>query len=85
MTMTIWTGSFWKATAERAIKSAAQGILWTWAVGDEVASLLAFNWETAAYAAGGMAVFSVLTSIVSALPAVGGGGPSFGNAEALNQ
>jgi hypothetical protein len=82
--MTIWTGSFWKATAERAIKSAAQGVLWSWVVGDKVASLLTFDAATAGYAAGGMALFSVLTSIVSGLPAVGGGGPSFGNAEALN-
>lgn len=76
----IWTASFWKATAERAIKSAAQGVLWTWVVGDKVASLLTFDAGVAGYAAGGMAVFSVLTSIVSA-PAGESGGPSFGDAE----
>lgn len=76
----IWTGTFWKGAAERAIKSAAQGVLWTWAVGDKVASLYQFDWNVAAYGAGGMALFSVLTSIISA-PTGDSGGPSFGDAE----
>lgn len=79
----IWTASFWKAAAERAVKSAAQGVLWTWAVGDKIASLYNFDWSVAGYAAGGMALFSVLMSIVSAGTA--GNGPSFGGAETLNK
>lgn len=75
----IWTGDFWKATTERAVKSAAQGVLWTWVVGDKVASLMTFDLQAAAYGAGGMAVFSILTSIVSAPTA--GNGPSFGGVE----
>lgn len=75
----LWTASFWKAALERAVKSAAQGVLWTWVVADKIASLINFDWQVAGYAASGMFVFSVLTSIVSAPTA--GAGPSFGGAE----
>lgn len=75
----LWTATFWKAALERAVKSAAQAVLWTWVVGDKIASLITFDWESSLWAAGGMFVFSVLTSIVS-IPAGSSGGPSFGDA-----
>lgn len=78
----MWSLAFWKAAAERAIKSAAQGVLWTWVVGDKIASLMTFDWQAAAYGAGGMALFSLLTSIVS-VPASGTNGPSLFGTEKL--
>lgn len=77
----LWTALFWKAALERAIKSAAQGVLWSWVVADKIASLINFDWGVAGYAAGGMFIFSILTSIVSAPTA--GAGPSFGGAEVV--
>lgn len=78
----IWTAMFWKAAIERAVKSAAQGVLWTWVVGDKIASLMTFDWEVAGWAAGGMFLFSVLTSIASA--PTSGNGPSIGGVEQLS-
>jgi len=78
----MWTAAFWKAAAERAIKSAAQGVIMVWlgstgVAGDTVATLLTLDWATAGYAAGGMALLSVLSSVVSS--GVGGPGPSLAN------
>jgi hypothetical protein len=80
---TIWSGAFWKAAIERAVKSAAQGVILSWGASDSgPANLFDFDWTTAGGFAAGAAALSILMSIVS-IPA-GGGGPSFGNAETLN-
>lgn len=61
----MFTAQFVRDAAERAIKTAAQALLL--AVGAaQGADLFALNWTTAAAAAAGGFVLSVLTSIVSA-------------------
>ncbi len=72
------TSRFWAQTAERAVKSFAQGVLSTWlGVGqvlgvDDVASL----WAAGPWVGGAAtAVFSVLTSVASA-PVGSDDGPS---------
>lgn len=78
--MTVWTGSFWKAAAERAIKTAAQTAIVV--IGAEAFNVLSVDWlEVGAMSAGG-AVLSVLTSLASSH--VGGPGPSAVDAEKLN-
>lgn len=59
----MFTKSFWKQTAERAMKSAAQGLLGLWAL--DGFNVLHADWELAGGVAAGAAVLSVLTSIVS--------------------
>jgi hypothetical protein len=78
--MTLWNKSFWKATAERAIKSAAQGLVLLIG-GDVVFNAFEFDWEVAGGVTLGAAVLSVLTSIGSA--AVTGDGPSLTHTEVL--
>lgn len=68
----MWTVSFWKQSAERAIKSAAQILLLLWA-GDGLFNVIDADFEVAAGAAGGAALLSLLTSIASS-----GVGPSDG-------
>lgn len=60
----IWTGSFWKATAERAIATAAQAALAV--VGaDELLNVLEVGWpEVGAVAAGGF-VLAVLKAVAA--------------------
>ena len=61
----MFTAQFVRDAAERAIKTAAQALLI--AVGAaQGADLFALNWTTAAAAAAGGFVLSVLTSLVSA-------------------
>lgn len=65
----MWTLRFWKLTAERAVKSFAQGVLATWlGVGqvmdvEEVSNLFTLEPWVGGFAT---AVLSVLTSIGSA-------------------
>lgn len=61
---TIYTIQFWKDTAERAVKSFAQGVIL--ALGGGAVNVLTIDWLTLAGAGGGAALLSVLTSIVSA-------------------
>lgn len=61
---TIWSLTFWKDTAERALKSFAQGVIL--ALGGGAVNVLTLDWITLAGAGGGAAFLSVLTSIVSA-------------------
>jgi hypothetical protein len=77
--MSIWTGDFWKAAAERAVKTFAQA---------EAALLVAdgtgvlnTDWHSSLSASGMAAVISILTSIAS--DAATGEGPSLTNAEVL--
>ncbi|OBB15510.1 hypothetical protein A5731_00285 [Mycolicibacterium conceptionense] len=60
----MWSLTFWKDTAERALKSFAQGVIL--ALGGGAVNVLTIDWLTLAGAGGGAALLSVLTSIVSA-------------------
>lgn len=68
----MWTVSFWKQSAERALKSAAQALLLLWA-GDGLFNIVDADWKVAGGAVLGAAVLSLLTSILSS-----GVGPSDG-------
>jgi len=59
------SASFWKQAAERAAKSAAQALLGLWAL-DGGFNVINVDLPLAAGVAGGAAVLSLLTSIVSA-------------------
>lgn len=69
----MWTKKFWKETAERAIKSAAQSLLGLWAL--DGFNVLHADFVLGAGVAGGAALLSLLTSIVS-LPFGATGSPS---------
>lgn len=62
----MWTVKFWKAAAERAVKSAAQALILLWAA-DGGFNLLDANLPQAAGLAGGAAVLSLLTSVASSM------------------
>ena len=66
------TGKFWTAAAERALKTAAQSLLVT--LGAGAINILEVPWGAALAVAGGGAVASLLTSIVSSSAA--GEGPA---------
>lgn len=70
----LWTASFWKAAAERAIKSAAQGAIA--AIGADAVGVLEVDAVAVLSAAGLLALLSLLTSVASDF--VGGSGPSLG-------
>lgn len=59
----MWTVMFWRATAERAIKSFCQALVL--ALGADATGVIDAEWGDALTAAAGMAVLSVLTSIIS--------------------
>lgn len=73
----IWTGEFWKATAERAISTAAQSALLV--LGADAIDVISVSWLDVAGFAGGGAVLAILKSL--AANAVTGTGPSFTDAE----
>lgn len=58
------TATFWRETAERAAKSAAQSLLLLWA-GDSAFNVVDADPRLAGGIAAGAAVLSVLTSIAS--------------------
>lgn len=73
----MWTRAFWKATAERAISTAAQTTLG--AIGASVLPAVSLPWP-AMLAAGGLAgLVSVLKSL--AVNQATGNGPGLGGAE----
>jgi hypothetical protein len=59
----MWTKKFWKEAAERAVKSAAQSLLGLWAL--DGFNVLHADFALAGGVAGGAALLSVLTSIVT--------------------
>ncbi len=60
----LWTASFWKKTAERAIKTAAQAALAFFVVGSTVFETI--DWAAVAGGTAIAAIASVLTSLASA-------------------
>lgn len=69
------TAAFWRATAERALRTFAQALIAV--ISLDGADLLTVDWPQSLSVAGLAAVISVLTS-VAASGAGGDGGPSFG-------
>lgn len=61
----MWTRSFALAVVERALKSFAQCLLGLW-LGDAAFDLIQVDWVHSLGLAGGAALLSVLTSVVSA-------------------
>ncbi len=76
---TIWTRSFWKAVAERGIKTFCQAAAAMLAANG--LGVLEADWIGVLSASGMAALISVLTSIGSG--AVGESGPSLGGGETL--
>lgn len=76
----MWTRAFWKATAERAVKTGAQSVLTVYFVGDVALNAFQADWGNMAGIGLGGVVFSVLTSLASA---VHDGNPSATNAEVV--
>lgn len=71
---------FWRATLERAIKTAAQIVVLT--IGGDVVNAFDLDWKNIAGLALGGAVLSVFTSLASS--GLGGdNGPSLGGQERL--
>lgn len=59
----MWTASFWKQAAERAIKTAAQVALAFFVVG--TTDLLSVDWQAVASGVGVAVIASLLTSVAS--------------------
>ena len=76
--MSIWTAQFWKATAERAIATAAQSALA--ALGTDLMGVLDMDAVAILSLAGGGAVLSILKSIAATAAT---GSPSLGGGETL--
>ena len=74
------TKAFWRAAAERAIKTAAQTVLTMYFVGDVAFNAIEADWLTIGSFAAGGAIFSILTSLVSGSQ---DGNPSATNAETV--
>jgi hypothetical protein len=70
----MFTAAFWRATAERAVKTFAQTLVALLSAG--AFNVLKAEWQESLGVAAGAAVLSVLTSIASA--GVGNSGPSLG-------
>lgn len=62
----MWSGSFWKAAVERAIKTLAQTMLALWLVGDQMLNAFEVDWSNSFGVGVGALVVSFLTSLVSA-------------------
>lgn len=71
----MFTMSFWKQAAERAVKAAATALLAAWVVGDQVLNAWALDPKEGAGIALGGAVASLLLSVAS-LPVGEPGSPS---------
>ena len=70
------TAAFWRATAERALRTFAQALIAV--ISLDGADLLTVDWPQSLSVAGLAAVISVLTSVAASGAGGGDGGPSFG-------
>jgi Putative lactococcus lactis phage r1t holin len=71
----VWTGAFWKAATERAVRTIAHTLIALLATGDDVGlNIVTVNWAGALSAAAIAAVLSVMTSLAAS--GVGNPGPS---------
>lgn len=61
----MFTATFWKQVAERAVKSAAQALLGLW-IGGEAFHAWQVDWTHATGVAVGAVILSILTSLLSA-------------------
>ena len=77
--MSIWTGKFWKATAERAVSTAAQAALA--GIGTDLVGVLDMDAVGILSLAGGGAILSILKSIAATAAT---GSPSMGGGETLD-
>ena len=77
--MSIWTGKFWKATAERAVSTAAQAALA--GIGTDLVGVLDMDAVGILSLAGGGAILSILKSIAATAAT---GSPSVGGGESLD-
>ena len=78
--MSIWTAQFWKATAERAVSTAAQAALA--GIGTDLIGVLDMDAVGILSLAGGGAVLSILKSIAATAAT---GSPSIGGGETLDE
>lgn len=79
--MTIFTNpKFWAATAERAVKTAAQSVITL--IGADQVGILDLDWPQIGGVTATMTLISVLTSIASG---TGGQGPSLSNSEQVTK
>lgn len=76
----MFTKEFWKAAAERAIKTGAQSVLTAYFVGDVALNALQADWLNMAGIGAGGVVLSILTSLASGHK---DGNPSVTNAEVI--
>lgn len=75
----MWSSSFWKATAERALRTFAQALAAL--IGAGAVNIIDIDWPASIGIAATAALLSVLTSIGA--NEVGSPGPSFGLEEEL--
>lgn len=75
----MFTLAFWRAAAERAIRTVAQTMLALWLVGDVAFNALSVDWAEALGIGLGAAVLSILTSIAAP------NGASFGTEKPLTK
>ena len=76
----MFTKAFWRAAAERAVKTGAQSVLTVYFVGDVALNAFQADWANMAGIGLGGVALSVLTSLASA---AGDGNPSATNAETV--
>lgn len=79
--MTYASKTFWTATVERAIKTAAQSLITL--IGTEAVGILAIDWGQILSVTATMTLLSVLTSVASG--PIGEPGPSMMSGEAITQ
>ena len=78
MTTSIWTGTFWRATAERVLSTALQAAV----PSITVASLSEIPWWSVATIAGAAALLSLVKAVIAGLQT---GSPGLGTAEVLSE
>jgi hypothetical protein len=61
----MWTGTFWKATAERAIRAFAATLASVWAVGGGILDVRGVDWGSSLSVAAGAALVSVVLSLAA--------------------